>query len=217
MRVPRSAISLIETGQRRVEHSSHDVWQRSISAPLASSPAKNPEPAALPGGRAAPCAHRGQNSPHRDQEELQRFAEFLQTEGVREPTPAIPSKAQWLQHGCMISFDVRHAVERAWGLHRCFCAPQAQGGLIFDLMGCLILHCGADWPGVDLDATAPKTAPRGAHELKARLSRAHGKSGWGGNFTRARLVDERAGDRQANSFARALRWKWLPDCRRQQR
>jgi transcriptional regulator with XRE-family HTH domain len=78
--VPRSAISLIETGQRRVEalelRRLAEIYQR----PIGFFTGENPEPAALPEA-VQHLARTAAKLTDRDQEELQRFAEFLQLRG----------------------------------------------------------------------------------------------------------------------------------------
>jgi transcriptional regulator with XRE-family HTH domain len=78
--IPRSAISLIEAGQRKVDalelQKLAEVYQR----PIGHFTGEDPEPAVLPEA-VQHLARAAAKLTDRDREELMRFAEFLQTRG----------------------------------------------------------------------------------------------------------------------------------------
>jgi transcriptional regulator with XRE-family HTH domain len=78
--VPRSAISLIETGQRRVEALELQRLAEIYQRPIGYFTGEDPEPAALP-ETVQHLARTAAKLTDRDREELQRFAEFLQLRG----------------------------------------------------------------------------------------------------------------------------------------
>jgi transcriptional regulator with XRE-family HTH domain len=80
LHVPRSAISLIEAGQRRVEALELQRLAELYQRPIGYFTGENPEPAALP-ETVQHLARTAATLTDRDMEELQRFAEFLQLRG----------------------------------------------------------------------------------------------------------------------------------------
>ncbi len=78
--VPRSAISLIEAGQRRVEALELQRLAAIYQRPIGYFTGEDPEPAALP-ETVQHLARTAAKLTDRDREELQRFAEFLQMRG----------------------------------------------------------------------------------------------------------------------------------------
>lgn len=80
LKVPRSAISLIETGQRRVGAVELQRLAEIYQRPIGYFTGENHEPAALP-GTVQHLARTAAQLTDRDREELQRFAEFLQLRG----------------------------------------------------------------------------------------------------------------------------------------
>jgi transcriptional regulator with XRE-family HTH domain len=78
--VPRSAISQIETGQRRVEALELQRLAEIYQRPIGYFTGENTEPAALP-ETVQHLARTAATLTDRDREELQRFAEFLQLRG----------------------------------------------------------------------------------------------------------------------------------------
>lgn len=80
LKVPRSAISLIEAGQRRVEALELQRLAAIYQRPIGYFTGENPEPAALP-ETVQHLARTAAKLTDRDREELQRFAEFLQMRG----------------------------------------------------------------------------------------------------------------------------------------
>jgi len=77
LKVPRSAISLIETGQRRVEAVELQRLAEIYQRPIGHFTGENSEPAALP-DTVQHLARTAAKLTDKDREELQRFAEFLQ-------------------------------------------------------------------------------------------------------------------------------------------
>lgn len=80
LKVPRSAISLIETGQRRVGAVELQRLAEIYQRPIGYFTGENQEPAALP-DTVQHLARTAAQLTDRDREELQRFAEFLQLRG----------------------------------------------------------------------------------------------------------------------------------------
>jgi transcriptional regulator with XRE-family HTH domain len=80
LKVPRSAISLIEAGQRRVEALELQRLAEIYQRPIGYFTGENTEPAALP-ETVQHLARTAATLTDRDREELQRFAEFLQLRG----------------------------------------------------------------------------------------------------------------------------------------
>jgi transcriptional regulator with XRE-family HTH domain len=80
LNVPRSAVSLIEAGQRRVEALELQRLAAIYQRPIGYFTGENPEPAALPEA-VQHLARTAAKLTDRDREELQRFAEFLQMRG----------------------------------------------------------------------------------------------------------------------------------------
>jgi transcriptional regulator with XRE-family HTH domain len=80
LNVPRSAISLIEAGQRRVEALELQRLAEIYQRPIGHFTGEDPEPAALPES-VRHLARTAAKLTDRDREELQRFAEFLQLRG----------------------------------------------------------------------------------------------------------------------------------------
>ena len=80
LNVPRSAISLLEAGQRRVEALELKRLAEIYQRPIGYFTGENPEPAAL-SETVQHLARTAAKLTDRDREELQRFAEFLQVRG----------------------------------------------------------------------------------------------------------------------------------------
>jgi transcriptional regulator with XRE-family HTH domain len=80
LNVPRSAISLIETGQRRVEALELQRFAEIYQRPVGFFIGESSPPAALP-ETVQHLARTAAKLTDRDREELQRFAEFLQLRG----------------------------------------------------------------------------------------------------------------------------------------
>lgn len=78
--VPRSAISLIETGQRKVDALELQRLAEIYQRPIGHFTGEDPEPEALPEA-VQHLARAAAKLTERDREELMRFAEFLQTRG----------------------------------------------------------------------------------------------------------------------------------------
>lgn len=80
LNVPRSAISLIETGQRKVDALELQKLAEIYQRPIGHFTGEDPEPEALPEA-VQHLARTAAKLTERDREELMRFAEFLQARG----------------------------------------------------------------------------------------------------------------------------------------
>lgn len=80
LNVPRSAISLMETGQRKVDALELQKLAEIYQRPIGHFTGEDPEPEALPEA-VQHLARAAAKLTERDREELMRFAEFLQTRG----------------------------------------------------------------------------------------------------------------------------------------
>lgn len=80
LNVPRSAISLMETGQRKVDALELQKLAEIYQRPIGHFTGEDAEPEALPEA-VQHLARAAAKLTERDREELMRFAEFLQTRG----------------------------------------------------------------------------------------------------------------------------------------